>query len=74
MDHTGKLYDLRPQDTKPSLNNFRKMEVPKLQGLLETALQKQIEVVKDEEVTHYDSKYEISLLKELEVTLSDLQR
>ena len=50
------------------------MEVPKLQGLLETALQKQIEVMKDEEVTHYDSKYEISLLKELEVILSNLQR
>ena len=48
--------------------------MPKLQGLLETALQKQIEMMKDEEVTHYDAKYESSLLKELEVTLSQVQR
>lgn len=42
-DYTGTLHDLRPQDSKPSLANFSRMETAKLQDLLEASLVKQIE-------------------------------
>ena len=38
-DGEGKVYDLRPQDTKPSLNNFLKYEIKTLQTLLLNAYQ-----------------------------------
>ena len=42
-DSAGKVYDLRPQDTMPSLSNFQKMEMKKLQRILKTAYEKQLE-------------------------------
>ena len=38
-DSEGKVYDLRPQDTKPSLNNFLKYDIKTLQSLLLKAYQ-----------------------------------
>ena len=42
-DSAGKVYDLRPQDSMPSLSNFQKMEMKQLQTILKTAYEKQLE-------------------------------
>ena len=44
-DSEGKVYDLRPQDTMPSLSNFQKMDMKKLREVLRTAYQKQLEQI-----------------------------
>ena len=44
-DSAGRVYDLRPQDSMPSLSNFQKMEMDKLRKLLRTSYEKQKEAI-----------------------------
>ena len=44
-DSKGNVYDLRPQDTMPSLSNFQRMDIDKLRKLLRTAYEKQREAI-----------------------------
>ena len=39
-DSEGKVYDLRPRESMPSLANFKKMDINKLRKLLKTAYEK----------------------------------
>ena len=44
-DSKGNMYDLRPQDSMPSLANFSLMDIDKLRKLLKTAYEKQYEAI-----------------------------
>ena len=44
-DSAGRVYDLRPQDSMPSLSNFQKMDMDELRRLLKTSYEKQKEAI-----------------------------
>ena len=44
-DSAGRVYDLRPQESTPSLSNFQKMDMDELRSLLKTSYEKQKEAI-----------------------------
>ena len=64
MDSEGKIHDFRPEEGKPSFNNFMKKDVAELSSLLVNALKKQLE-----DLGQGNSERDKELIKELEKTL-----
>ena len=66
-DSSGKVYDLRPQDSMPSLANFQKMDMGKLQKVLKTAYEKQLEQIQQAKAQNkqYDKQTEEQIEKQL---------
>lgn len=63
-DAKGRLYDMRPQESMPSLQNFQKMNVRDLQGLLAKAYdeqQKQLNQMIEGKSASYDRATELEV-------------
>lgn len=75
IDPSGKLYDLRPQDTKPSYNNFLKKSDRELYNLLIVALEKQLnELESGEKYSSEDTDVISSIRDELKDAQSNFNR
>ncbi len=75
IDPTGKIHDLRPQDSKPSYNNFLKKSERELYNLLITALEKQLnELETGDKYSSEDVEVISSLKEELKEAQSNFNR
>ena len=59
-DSAGRVYDLRPKETMPSLSNFQKMDMDRQRKLLRTSYERQSEAITKakEEGKQYDRETE----------------
>ena len=75
-DSKGSVYDLRPQETMPSLANFQKMDIDKLRKLLKTAYQKQLEAINSAKTVNkqYDKQTEEQIEHSLTKKISKVTR
>lgn len=62
IDHSGKIYDLRPKENIPSYNNFISKSEKEIYSLLITAYKKQISELDVEKYCEEDEEL-LSLLK-----------
>jgi hypothetical protein len=75
-DMQGRSYDLRPQETCPSLNNFLKKDRSELQVLLMKAYEEQLQTLLDlhRHGTQYDRLYVVRLIRTLQAKIVRLSR
>ena len=66
-DAQGRIYDLRPLETCPSLNNFKRKDRGELQTLLMKAYEEQLQTLLDlhKHGTQYDRLYVVKLIRTL---------
>ena len=75
-DNQARVYDLRPQESMPSLSNFQKMDIDKLRRLLKTAYEKQKEAIEHAkaEQKQYDKQTEEQIEHSLAKKISKVGR
>lgn len=73
-DSQGTLYDLRPQELCPSLNNFRKKSSAELKELVSKALQAQLDELTDPNFSKYNESFEVGLVKDLRHLIDQISR
>lgn len=73
QDSKGKLYDLRPAESCPSINNLMKKDVKELQQLAYKAIQEQLKILEPEDGSGWRA-WETKVVEELKDSMSKIQK
>ena len=73
QDSKGKLYDMRPMENWPSINNLMKKEVKELQQLAYKAMQEQLKILEPEDGSGWRA-WEAKVVQELKDSMNKIHK